>query len=179
MAIEYEARVLEIDPAQMTEKILSIGGEKIRESLQRRFVYAVNKQNFQQFIRLRDTGYEVTLTYKAIYHDGIDGTDETEVVVDSFEKTDELLTKLGYTAKWYQENKRISFTLAGAQVEIDQWPQIPPYLEIEADRYEKVIEVAQMLGFDKEQLIGENTLKIYAKYGIDLRTIPDLRFITD
>lgn len=179
MAIEYEARVLEIDPEQITEKILAIGGEKIRESLQRRYVYAINKQDLQQFIRLRDTGFEVTLTYKAIHHDGIDGTVETEVIVDRFDKTDELLTKLGYTTKWYQENKRTSFSLAGAQVEIDHWPQIPPYLEIEAESYEKVLQVAQMLGFHKEQLIGENTLKIYAQYGIDLRKIPELRFATD
>jgi adenylate cyclase class 2 len=53
---------------------------------------------------------------------------------------------------------------------------IPPYLEIEADSKEQVVETAKKLGFEEEQLTGENTLNIYAKYGIDLDLISDLRF---
>ncbi|WP_037464226.1 CYTH domain-containing protein [Shimazuella kribbensis] len=176
MMIEYEARVLEIDPLYMKQKILSCGGQAVRSSLMRRYVYAVNQDDLQQFIRLRDTGFETTLTYKEIKHDGIDGTDETEIVVDDFDRTDELLSRLGYQTKWYQENHRNSFLLSGARLEIDQWPMIPPYIEIEADSYEEVIRVAQMLGYRQDQLVGENTLKIYAHYGIDLKKIEDLRF---
>jgi len=29
---------------------------------------------------------------------------------------------------------------------------------------------------DEDRLTGENTLKVYARYGIDLRDHPDLRF---
>jgi adenylate cyclase class 2 len=53
---------------------------------------------------------------------------------------------------------------------------IAPYLEIEADSKEHVIETAQLLGYQEEQLTGENTVKIYARYGIDLDNISDLRF---
>ena len=44
-----------------------------------------------------------------------------------------MLGKLGHTPKAYQENRRHSFTLDGAESEIDTWPRIPSYLEIEAD----------------------------------------------
>jgi adenylate cyclase class 2 len=176
LGIEYEARILEINSQEIENKILFCGGEKIRESLMRRYVYAVNEEDLQKFIRLRDTGFEVTLTYKEIKHDGIDGTEETELVVDNFDKTDEFLSRLGYQSKWYQENYRTSFQLRGTRLEIDQWPMIPSYLEIEADTYEEVIQMAEILGYHKDELVGENTLKIYAKYGIDLKTIKDLRF---
>lgn len=176
MTIEYEARVLEINPEQMKQKILSLGGVEVRHALMRRYVYSIQQQDLSRFIRLRDTGFEVTLTYKEIKHDGIDGTEETELIVDDFDKADEFLARLGFQEKWYQENYRSSFQLENARLEIDRWPRIPPYLEIEADSYEEVISIAEKLGFCQEQLVGENTLKIYARYGINLKDIKDLRF---
>lgn len=78
--------------------------------------------------------------------------------------------------KSYQETKRVSFTLEGAQLEIDKWPLIPPYLEIEAATTEDVIRVAELLGYAESDLTGENTIKIYARHGFDLNTISELRF---
>ncbi|WP_200880748.1 radical SAM protein [Thermoactinomyces daqus] len=176
MATEYEGKILEINPSEMEDKILSRGGEKVGEALMRRYVYDITPGNKSKWIRLRDTGKEITLTIKEIHHDGIDGTEETEISVDSFETANKMLEKLGYKAKGYQENRRTSFILDGARLEIDEWPMIPPYLEIEANSREEVIKIASLLGFDDAQLTGENTIKIYAKYGIDLNEIKDLRF---
>jgi adenylate cyclase class 2 len=53
---------------------------------------------------------------------------------------------------------------------------IPLYVEIEADSQEQVVETAIKLGFSEEQLTGENTVKIYARYGIDLDSMEELRF---
>ncbi|MGQ4614604.1 hypothetical protein [Nocardia sp. R7R-8] len=75
-----------------------------------------------------------------------------------------------------QEAKRISFDLDGAQLEIDTWPQIPPYLEIEAATKHEVIRIAELLGYTEADLTGENTIKIYARHGIDLHTVRELRF---
>jgi adenylate cyclase class 2 len=108
---------------------------------------------------------------KKIYHDGISGTEEVEIKVEDFEKTNQLLKLMGFAPSAYQENRRTSFILNG-----DHLPMIPPYLEIVADSLEKVIEVASFLGFDENQLTGENTVKIYARYGIDLHAIRELRF---
>jgi hypothetical protein len=64
-------------------------------------------------------------------------------------------------------------------LEIDWWPLIPPYLEIEADSRDQVIEVAGLLGISDRSTGLENTIKVYARYGIDLTTIEDLRFPSD
>jgi adenylate cyclase class 2 len=174
--IEHEAKILDIDPDAMQRLILDKGGQKLGERFMRRYVYDITPGDQSKWIRLRDTGDETTLTVKQITSDAIDGTHEIEVGVDDFAATNALLNVLGFTAKSYQETKRTSFILDGAQVEIDTWPQIPPYLEIEAGSKDEVIRVAGLLGHTEADLTGENTIKIYARYGIDLNTIPELRF---
>lgn len=175
MSIEHEAKILNVDPTDIVRRILDKGGHRVAKRSMRRHVYDINPGDASKWIRLRDTGSEVTLTVKEIVHDGIDGTHETEVVVSDFEATNALLETLGYHSKAYQENERVSFLLDGAQVEIDTWPLIPPYVEIEAAAKEDVIRVAELLGYTETDLTGENTTKVYARYGIDLSAISDLR----
>ncbi|MDE3724907.1 class IV adenylate cyclase [Nocardiopsis sp. N85] len=175
-AIEYEAKVLDIDPDRVTRLILDKGGEDLGEVLQRRYVYDIEPEDASRWVRLRDTGGRVTLAVKEIGSDAIDGTRETETEVGDFETANALLGKLGYTPKAYQENRRHSFALDGARLEIDTWPRIPAYLEIEADSREEVVRVAALLGYAEAELTGENTTKVYARYGIDPATIMDLRF---
>ncbi|OLT26647.1 adenylate cyclase [Nocardiopsis sp. CNR-923] len=176
--IEYEAKVLDIDSAQMARLILDKGGQDLGEVLQRRYVYDIEPGDASRWVRLRDSGKQVTLTVKEIDSDAIGGTRETETEVGDFATTNSLLGKLGYAPKAYQENRRRSFTLDGARLEIDAWPRIPAYLEIEADSRAEVVRVAALLGYTEADLTGENTTKVYARYGIDLTTLTDLRFDT-
>lgn len=175
--IEYEARVLEVDSARVTGLILAKGGRRtVPDRLMRRYVYDITPGDHTRWIRLRDTGGEITLTVKEISGDGISGTRETEVAVSDFETTNTLLGLLGYRPKSYQENRRESFVLDGARLEIDRWPLIPPYLEIEADTADFVRRVGALLGFRERDMTGENTIKIYRRYGHELNEIPELRF---
>ncbi|MEU8223518.1 CYTH domain-containing protein [Kribbella sp. NPDC048915] len=176
MAIEYEAKVLDISPAEVADRILALGGRHVADRQMRRYVYDIAPGDRSRWIRLRDTGTSVTLTVKEIAHDGIDGTSETEVTVDDFDTTNALLGQLGFSPKSYQENRRSSYELEAAALEIDQWPLIPPYLEIEGHSPSHVVKVAALLGYTAAQLTAENTTKVYAHYGIDLGAIADLRF---
>jgi adenylate cyclase class 2 len=176
MPIEFEAKVLDVDPEELADRIRRVGGRQVGERLMRRYVYDIAPGDESRWIRLRDDGTAVTLTVKEIAHDGIDGTTETEVVVSDFEVTNDLLGRIGFVAKSYQENRRASFELGGAELEIDWWPLIPPYLEIEGESREQVIQVGQQLGISADELTGENTVKVYARYGIDLMAIAELRF---
>jgi adenylate cyclase class 2 len=175
--IEHEAKVLDIDLIETAALILAKGGEQVGETkLMRRYVYDIVPGDMSKWIRLRDTGTETTLCVKEITSDAIDGTHEVETVVGDFAATNELLALMGFTPKSYQENRRTSFTLDGARLELDEWPLIPPYLEIEADAQDDVMRVAGLLGYDESQLTGENTMKVYGRYGIELGGIRELRF---
>lgn len=175
MPTEYEAKVLDVDPAALATLIEECGGRRVGGGVMRRYVYDVVPGDRSRWIRLRTTGERATLTVKVVEHDGIDGTHEVETGVDDFEATHELLSLAGFAHKSYQENRRTSFELDGGQLEIDEWPLIPAYLEIEAGSRAEVVRVAGLLGYGEDDLTGENTIKVYARYGIDLLAHRDLR----
>jgi adenylate cyclase, class 2 len=177
MPTEYEAKILDIDPKKVAESILARGGRRIGDTvLLRRYVYDIIPGDSRRWIRLRDTGRGSTLAVKEIRHQGIDGTDETEAGVENFEVVAELLTKLGFAPRNYQENRRTSFAIQGARLEIDEWPLIPPYLEIEADSRAEVLRVAGLLGYREAELTAENTVDVYSRYDIDLLALPRVSF---
>jgi adenylate cyclase class 2 len=174
--VEFEAKVLGIDVADITRRIEEAGGSHVAERKMRRFVYDIRAGDQGRWMRLRDTGSEVTLCVKEIVGDSIDGTRETETSVGDFQVTHELLGLLGFRPSAYQENRRSSWLLDGARLEIDAWPLIPPYLEIEGDDAEQVRLTADRLAIDRGALTAANTTAVYAGYGIDLAAVPELRF---
>ncbi|MFH9584042.1 CYTH domain-containing protein [Streptomyces luteogriseus] len=175
--IEFEAKALDVDTAKIARLITEAGGTCTTETrLMRRYVYDTIPVVPGRWVRLRDTGTDVTLCVKQITTDAVDGTHETEVTVDSFEEAAALLHLTGLTPRSYQENRRTSYTLGAVRLEVDEWPRIPPYLEIEADDEAQVWAAAAALGIDRDQLTSINTTKVYGLYGIDLDSIADLRF---
>lgn len=176
MHTEIEIRILEVDKEKLEEKIKKVNGEFVYEYYQRRYVYDTNPKKDKQWFRLRDTGKEVTLTYKNIEKNSIDGTKELEIEVDDFENTHLMMEKLGYEAKAYQENKRTRYMLDGVEIDIDSWPLIPTYVELEGPSAEAVYQVLEKLELSKEKAIAIGVKEIFANYGIDLDTIVELKF---
>jgi len=116
------------------------------------------------------------LTIKEISDDSITGTKELEIDVSDFEKTHQILDKLGYKHKALQENKRESYKLGDVDFEIDTWPKIPPYLEIEGSSEEKVENAVKSLGYEMKDTTSINTKKLYLKNNIDIDDFKELTF---
>ena len=175
MHTEYEVRVLEIDVEFIKKKLEEIGAEFSFDKIQQRYVYDFIPKVDSKWIRLRTNGEKTTLTIKNLVSSEIDGTQELEVVVDNFERTNLILKELGYQAKGYQENRRIQYMYEGVEIDIDYWPLIPTYLEIEGPSEEKVYEVLKKLGFTKEDATTRDVEGIYLDYGHKLNEIYDLK----
>ena len=62
----------------------------------------------------------------------------------------------------YQESKRETWSLEGAEVVLDIWPWLNPLIEIEADE-SAVKKVAKLLGFDWEQALFGGIMPVYRK----------------
>ncbi|MGC9142953.1 MAG: adenylate cyclase, partial [Candidatus Micrarchaeia archaeon] len=75
-----------------------------------------------------------------------------------------------------QENKRTSYNLDGVEISIDEWPKLPPILEIEADSEEKIKETIDKLGIKGRVLGNISWEKVYSLYGMDLRKFKILKF---
>lgn len=101
MHIEYEVRVLEINVKEIEKKLKEVGAKFCWDHLQKRYVYDFMPKIEGKWIRLRTNGDKTTLTIKNIVSSQIDGTQELEIVVDDFEKTNSILNELGFVAKGY------------------------------------------------------------------------------
>jgi adenylate cyclase, class 2 len=176
MKTEFEVKILNIDVDYIQEKLKKLNAKKIMNRNMKRFVYDFNPKKEKSWIRLRDNGQKTTLTIKEIQNDKIDGTKELAIEVSDFEKTNKILERLGYINRSYQENKRISYILDNVKIEIDFWPMLKPYLEIEGNSVKEVENIIKKLGFTMTDTTTMNTKEIYKQQNIDTDKIKELKF---
>ncbi len=177
MKTEYEVRVLDIDKDKLILKLESLNAKKAGEYNQKRYVYDVIPKDDKKWIRLRTDGKETTLTFKHAKSDKIDGTKEAEVIVSDLETTNEILNQMGYFSRSYQENNRIRYILDDVELDIDSWPMIPTYLEIEGKDEKSVLDMIEKLGLNKEKITALDVQSIYKDiYGIDISNMKELKF---
>lgn len=175
MDIEYEVRILDINYDKFIKKLENIGAKLKGDFIQRRYVYDFKPVDSKKWIRLRTNGVKTTLTIKNIISSEIDGTKETEIEVSSFEKCNLILNELGYIPRSYQENRRIQYDFNGVEIDIDFWPLIPTYVEIEGTSKEEVYKVLSLLDYNKDNATSLDVDSIYLKYGINLNKIKELK----
>ena len=79
-------------------------------------------------------------------------------------------------SRGYQENKRTQYILNGVEIDIDSWPMIPTYVEIEGKNEEEVMNTLEILELPKDKVTTLDVDSVYKKYGIDLKVIKVLKF---
>lgn len=135
--------------------------------------------NPNKWIRLRKSNDKVELTIKHIFeknNSNIEKVMEYEIKVNDFEETNKLLNNIGLVKRNYQEKIRHSFQYKNASIEIDEWPLINPYLEIECDDEDLIDELINLLKINKENIVSKNTTQVYKDNGIIIHDIEDLKF---
>lgn len=176
MKTEYEVKVLNINVDNIIERIESLGAIKKGEYFQRRYVYNFNPKIEGKWIRLRSNGEVTTLTIKDSQENSISGTKELEIIVEDFDKMNLILNELGYKNELYQENKRIRYILDDVEFDIDFWPLIPTYLEIEGQNEDVVKKYIKILELEDYDITSETVSKVFARYGLNLESYDVLKF---
>jgi adenylate cyclase, class 2 len=183
---EFEIKYINIDKDEIIERLLDLGAKKEGDYHYRRIVF--DYPNFQldkqsSWLRLRDEGDKTTLTFKQRRGkdlrdklDGDEGMTEYETEVGDFNNTREILLQIGLIEKMYQENKRTRYVIDDVECDIDTWPLLDPYLEIEGSNWDKVYEVAEKLGLKREDGKKYSTNQIYRLKGMDDRNYTKLTF---
>lgn len=160
---EIECRFLEIDKEALIKKLYELDaedhGEKLLEEI---IIYDkdLKWRDENKRIRLRKSGNDLMLSYKEHASHTIDGTMEIEIGIDSLEKTELLLKKLGFISFRHQEKKRHTFVLDGVTLDIDTWPHVPTYVELEGKSEEDIKKVAKMIDYDWKDAVFQNPLWI-------------------
>jgi adenylate cyclase class 2 len=178
MSQEIEAKILNISIDNIIKKLESLGATKEFSITYRRKVFDYTDRRLDRdnaWLRLRDEGNAVTLSFKqrqGVKHGNggfdDDGMKELEVTVSDFDTTAEIILSTGLELKHYAENKRTRFQLGAVEVDIDEWPLIPPYLEIEAPSWEEVDQTIEQLGYTPQEKVICSAHQIYAQHGMNV-----------
>ena len=135
--------------------------------------------NSKKWIRLRKTNKKTTIAVKHILADNntsIQQMLETEIEVESMQKAKDFLQALGYSHKSYQEKTRKTYELENYEIDIDTWPQIPTYMEIEGKDEEDLNRILNKLGYKIEDTISCTADDVYRKYGKTMFEQRELKF---
>ena len=160
MKNEIEVKFLEVDVDDIRQRLTEAGGH-LEQPM--RLMKRVNMEEpyhtaEHAFLRIRDEGDKTTLTFKRRSDQAgsdIHGVKEIELEIGDFDTAVELFREAGWPPRTFQESRRETWMLDGAEVVIDEWPWIKPYVEVEAESEAKVREVSEKLGFKwDDRLIG-------------------------
>jgi len=150
MQAEIEAKFLDVDHEAIRATLRTLDAQCVQPMRLMRRVTIENPSLVEKnaFVRVRDEGHRVTMTYKQFDRLSVDGAKEIEIVVSDFDSAVQLLEAAGLPAQSFQESKRETWQLGNVEVVLDEWPWLKPYIEIEARSEELVRHTAEQLGFD-------------------------------
>jgi adenylate cyclase class 2 len=179
MKIEIETRFLEIDKAALISKLKELGAVDKGEIMMNDIIFYDQDLKWQKenkIVRLRKKGNITTLTFKENKEQTVDSAKETEFIVSSLEDAKFFLSAVGLRMYRTVEKYRHNFLLDGVTVDIDTWPKIPTYVELEGESVQALENMAQKLGLVWENRFDGDPRFVYKKYGIDLDKITIVTF---
>jgi adenylate cyclase class 2 len=162
---EIEVKVLKIDKEKVEKKILSIGGELIKDEYQHNYTFDTEdrylKHKYNGYLRIRKTlsknkeeNIELTLK-RNIPDDDIRKNIENNLKIDNLEEGVKILEALGYKLMHTGKKHRKSFKYKEILFEIDTWDKETyphTYMEIEISRKEDLDEAVKLLGLEEENI---------------------------
>lgn len=110
---------------------------------------------YGDYVRIRDEGNQkITFSVKIhTYHEGkMSDQKEAELEISQPEEVKNILIESGFSIKNYQENYREKWDIGDeCTLTIDWWPYLDPYVEIEGESEDRVMEKAHQLGLIEKE----------------------------
>lgn len=162
MKTEIEAKFLDVDIDDVRERLKSAGAtcEQPMRAMKRVIIESEAMGN-DTYLRIRDEGDKTTITLKSFESLSITGAKEIETVVGNFDDIVAILRASGLVPRSIQESRRETWRLSEAEIVIDEWPWLRPYIEIEAPSEAAVHDAAVRLGFDMNQAVYGDVMVAY------------------
>jgi adenylate cyclase class 2 len=184
MPTEIEAKFLHADHDVLRTRLKELGAtcthpNRLTKRLTLDFPDKRLRHTAKGWIRIRDEGDKITLTYKQLNDRSLHGMQEVELVVDDFDKAEAFLRTLGVEAYNFQETKRESWTLDDVEIDLDEWPWIDPFAEVEGPDEAAVWSVVERLGLDRSKAVfGSVEIAYQDEYGVTEEEVDDWKEIT-
>lgn len=178
MATEIETKVLDIDPKDIIKKLKKLGAKKIQQKRLCVDWYRPRgcedgKEDWYLRIRTHESGkYECTWKPKSKHQGLIRINRDINFLIEEPEKLDELFMELSLEKYAYQEKDRTSYKYKDWLFEIDEYPGMPAFLEIEGNSEEHIKKGMKLLGIEKNRTWNDGEKSLINKvYNLDWNTM--------
>lgn len=167
MKTEIEVKFLQQDHDAIRARLSELGAEcTLPMVLMQRAIIDYPDRRLQtgavnSYIRVRDEGSKITLTYKQFQSLSVDGAQEISVTVDSFEDTVHIFTAIGLDVVSFQESKRETWHYKNCEIVLDEWPWLSPYIEIEGESETTLQTIATELGLSWDTAVFGDVMVAY------------------
>ncbi len=163
MKSEIEVKFLHVDHGLIRQKLREVCAilEHPMRLMKRITFQNDTMRQKNGWIRVRDEGDKITIAYKQVDSFDIDGTKEIETNVENFEAAAEIFANMGLEKGSFQESRRESWRFGDAQIELDEWPWLDSFIEIEAPSAHLVSEAADKLGLDISDALSGDVMVAY------------------
>lgn len=175
MPKEYEYNFHEFNKEEIIRNIKKHGGKKFGIFLFRvmLFIHPLNNKN--SYIRVRDEGHRITMTYKKV--DIGEFQEEDEIIIDNFDSAVKILIGIGCKKKFYYEKIREIYYIGNTEIDFQMDPGKQETMEIESTSRKELDNIVKKIGVDKKNRI-KNKINLYnEKFGIIIPPTIDLTFL--
>lgn len=170
---EHEIKVLDVDVEGLIDKLRKIGAKEVYNdtrtiiALDTADKHFLNKED--KLIRVTDEG-----SIKVTMHVNQSKPKEKEAIkfkTSRLKETLDFFNELGLKPISNVKEKRISYELRKIDFDIDKFPEIPAFLEIDTEYIEEegytIEEILKELGLENNKIVEMGTEDIHKIYGID------------
>ena len=167
MPIEYEYQFRNYDKPKLIKEMKHLGAKKKGEYLFRVNVFEHPNKIPDTYIRVRDEGFRITMTYK--YQPLNKFADENEIIINDFDEAITILNNLGCKTKHYYEKIREIWNLNNCEIVFDTIPCNPEIMEVEAVKKRDLTKLIKTLDLEKYRSQSYNNDVLKELFGF---TIP-------
>lgn len=152
---ELEKKILEIDKKKVADNLEKMGAAKTFEGLLKVRYLDTNDEKIRKsgdLLRVREFGDEYTeIVYKTNkrIENGCKVYDEYTFKGKSFEDALNFFKKLDLKTTCSYEKKRTVYYYQDSEIVIDEYPGIPPFLEIESENANQIEDIIKYLGLNE------------------------------
>ncbi len=171
---EIETKILEVDSEDIKNKLKSIGALETQDI--RLFVdWYCTKESVNSdhpwYLRVRkDSNGKSEISWKSLekFVGNTRQSEEINIDVSDFERAKSILEALGLIHYAHQEKDRTSFSFKDWIFDLDRYPNMPAYLEIEGNDENHVGEAIKLLELEGHEALSQGETKlIRERYGLD------------
>ncbi len=171
---EIEVKILGIDIDKVVARLEELGAKKLFAGLLSCVHFDTASRTLGgngRLFRLRrwegeegfPSKFEICFKGPKEVVEGMKVREEIESTVEDGALFGTMMTRLGYEVTLDNDKRRQSFELDGFHVDIDEYPEVPPYLEIEANDKETIDRAIEQLNLDECEVSSETANELFKR----------------